>query len=162
MAYKQIDDLIIENAKIIFRNFSGKQTEYNRAGNRNFCVILEDPEIAQQLAKDKWNVKILAGREEGEEARYYLPVQASYDNYPPKIVLVTQRNKTILDEESLSTLDFAEINNVDIIIRPYSWEANGRTGIKAYVKSMWVTIEEDYFEAKYAMEEAPVDEEIPF
>ena len=142
------NNIVIENAQLVFRNFSGKEGQFNTKGNRNFCVLIDD-EAAQEMETDGWNIRRLKPKDENEKPQPYLPVAVSYGNIPPKIVLVTQKGKTQLDEESVNVLDWAEISSVDLIIRPYNWEVRGAKGVKGYVKSMYVTIQEDEFESKY-------------
>lgn len=141
-------NIVIEDARIGFRNFSGEAGKFNPAGRRNFCVFL-DHEMGEVLEKDGWNVRWLKPKDEDESETPYLQVAVSYDNIPPKIVLVTGRGKTLLDESTVNILDWAEIANVDLIIRPYNWSVSGNSGVKAYVKSMYVTLVEDEFESKY-------------
>lgn len=147
------NNVIMEGVRIIFRNFRGEEGPYNKKGERNFAVLL-DEKVAADMAEDGWNVKILEPREdaeEGEERQPFLPVALRYDVFPPRVVLVTSNNRTVLDEAAVQQLDNVDILNVDIIVRPYSWSgADGKSGIKAYVKTMYVTIEEDPLDKKYA------------
>jgi hypothetical protein len=141
-------NISIENARIVYRNFSGEAGKFNPAGRRNFCVILEQ-DIAKKLAEDGWNIKYLKPKDEGDVPTPYLQVSVSYDNIEPKIILVSGRGKTKLNSETVGILDWAEIDTVDLLIRPYNWTVSGKGGVKAYVKSMYVTIVEDEFERKY-------------
>lgn len=143
------DNLRLENVRMIFRNFSGKESKFNRAGDRNFCVVIDRGEQAQALLDAGWNVHIRPPRDEDEEPLRYIPVAVRFGNIPPRIFLVTRRNKVALNEETVGTLDHAEIRSVDLTLRPYHWDVNGRTGIKAYLRTMYVTVEEDEFADKY-------------
>lgn len=144
--------VLMEGVRLIFRNFTGKEGQYNREGDRNFGVILPDG-VAAAMAADGWNIKYLQPREEEDEENpvAWLPVKIGYGKgRPPKIMLVTERGRTALDESTVDTLDWADITNVDLIVRPYNYDVGGRTGISAYVQSMYVTIEEDALERKYS------------
>lgn len=141
---------LVENAQLVFLNFSGKEGQYNREGDRNFSVFLDD-EMARVMLKDGWNVKELPGRDEDEPDRPYIQIAVSYKSRPPKIVLRTSTGNTNLNEESVGILDWADMRTVDLIARAYEWDVNGKQGIKAYLQSMFVTIEEDALERKYAL-----------
>lgn len=140
--------LSIEDAKIIFRNFEGREDKFNRAGNRNFAVLIEDKETALEIINDDWNLKVLKPRTPDDPIVYYLPVTVNMEGNV-SIKLVTNKNINTLDAESVSTLDYIEIASADLIIRPYDWEVNGKTGRKAYLKTAYITMMEDEFADKY-------------
>lgn len=153
-------NIVMENARLIFRNFEGREEKYNRKGDRNFGLIIEDPEVAQQLAEDGWNIKELTPKNNDDyddtpEVIYWLPVTVRFDNVPPKVMLVTRSKKTRLNEDNINTVDYANIAKVDLTVTPYDWEVNGKTGTKAYLQTAYITINEDEFADKYAdLEEA--------
>lgn len=157
-------NLEIENARIIFRNFKGEAGQYNAKGDRNFCVIL-DKDTAEALCADGWNVKPLRSREEDEEPEYYMQVKVNFNGRPPKVVKVKRGKCIELDEDSVANLDDADIETCDLIINPYEWNVNGKSGIKAYLKAGYFTVAEDRFESKYYSPSDPMDEldeEVPF
>lgn len=162
-----MDNAVLEDVRILFRNFSGKEGQFNRAGQRNFNVLLP-PEIAEKMLKDGWNVKELKPRDAEDELEYRIEVAVNYGGRPPRLVMVTSRGKTNLDEESVDLLDWADITHADVILRPYQWEVNGKTGVKAYLQTGFFTIREDELERKYAevpdsaMSAMTVEEEPPW
>lgn len=148
-----VKDIILSDARIIFRNLSGKPDKFNaQGGARKFGVVLP-PELADQLVKEGWNVKYLKPREEGEEPTPWLDVKVNYANRPPKIYLITNKSKRLLNENTVGEIDYAEIKTVDVVINPSHWTMGGKEGIAAYVKEMYVTIQESYFSDKYSFEE---------
>lgn len=152
------NNVVMEGVISIFRNFAGKESDFNREGDRNFCVLL-DEENAKIMAEDGWNVKWLKPREDADEGpepeQAYIQIKLKYDKgRPPKVVLITSRGKTNLGEDEVEMLDWADIKNIDLIMRPYHWNVNTKTGISAYLQSLYVTIDEDELERKYADMEA--------
>lgn len=147
--------LMIENAQIIFRNFTGKEGMYNAEGDRNFCILLES-DLAEQLSQAGWNVKTLRPREEDDEPQPYIQASVKYRGRtgntvrPPSLTMITSKGRTALSEDECEILDWVDIANVDLIVRPFQWAVNGKTGIKAYLKSIYVTILEDELQLKYA------------
>ncbi len=141
-------NLIIENAHILFRNFSGEASKYNRKGDRNFCVIL-DPEQASEMKNDGWTIRYLKPRDPDDIPQPYMQVKVNFDNIPPQVILVTRKNKKSLDEENVEMLDWAELARVDLIIRPYNWTMEGKSGVKGYLKTGYFTIVEDDFADRY-------------
>jgi hypothetical protein len=163
---KDIENLTIKDAEVIFKNFSGRRKEsngkvVNEEGNRNFCVILPDG-VAEKLQDDGWNVRILRPRDEGEEARYYLSVAVNY-NYriPPEIHMLSGHKDTLLDEDDVDTLDYAEIKKIGLTIRPRIWGDNNEK-IKAYLKSMVVELETDELMDAYRDRLEDRDDDLPF
>ena len=147
--------LQIDEARIIFRNFSGRGSKYNREGDRNFAVVIPDQEIADALTNEGWNVRIKPPREEGDLPFMYLPVKVKFNDRGPHIYLKTGGTVNKLDEETINILDDVDILNVDLDIRPYDWEVNDKTGRTAYLQSISVTQEVDRFHERYAEEEFP-------
>lgn len=162
MADKRVEGILtIENARLIFKNFAGEERQYNPAGNRNFAVIIDDYDRAKALAEDGWPVKWLRPREEGDTETAFIRAKVSYANRPPKIVTVTSRGKTQLEEDMVGMLDWAEIKSADVALSPYNWtNARGEHGVSAYLRTLYVVLEEDEFESKYP---DPVQsDELPF
>lgn len=141
-------NLTLEDVTIAFRNFEGKEDVYNRAGDRNFSILLDEDRAAQML-KDGWNVKRLKPREDEAEGQPYITVAVSYKNRPPKIGMVTSKNITYLGEAEVEMLDWVDIEQADVTLNPYEWVVNGKTGVKAYLATLFVKIYEDYLQLKW-------------
>ena len=145
-----VNNINIEGANIIWKNFSGERDKFN-PGKRGFSVVIDDAVMAKELKQEGWNVKERPLQEgaDASEQEWTLPVKLHMNRYT-QIWLIVGNHKTLLDEDTVAQLDVVDFVDCDLSIRPYEWEMSGRTGITAYVDSMYVTIRENKFAEKYA------------
>ena len=142
----------IDDARITHRNFSGVGTQFNREGDRNFSLIIDDEEIANALVEAGWNVRIKPPREEGDSPFMYLPIKIKVNERGPNFYLSSGRAMVKLDIDGIGCLDNVDIASVSLDVRPYDWELpSGKTGRSAYLQSIRVTQRiNDRFADEYA------------
>lgn len=148
-------NLQVDDARIIYRNFRGEASQFNREGDRNFSLVIPDEETANLLIEDGWNVKIKPPIEEGEEPFMRLPIKVKFNGRGPRIYLITGNSHNIITEDMIEMLDAIDIQSVNLDIRPYNWEVGGKAGKTAYLSAMEIVQNIDRFAARYAEEESP-------
>lgn len=139
------DILQIDDARIIYRNFEGRGDKYNREGDRNFAIVITNQELIDKLVADGWNIKIKPPRDEYDEPFVYLPVKVKFNGGGPLVYLKTGGSMNKLDESTVGLLDNVDIVSVDLDVRPYDWEVNGKKGRTAYLQGIKVTQKIDRF-----------------
>lgn len=130
----------MDHAKLLFPNFEGRGDKFNREGERNFTVIIPTQEMADELVANGWNVRVRQ-REDDEEAMYSMKVKVKFNGRGPHVYIENPNpdgDPIQLDEEDVKCLDKIDIIDVDMDIRPYDWETNGKTGRTAYLKNILV------------------------
>ena len=152
--------LQIDDARIIYRNFAGAASKFNREGDRNFSIVIPDQEMADALVNEGWNVKIKAPREDGDVPFMTLPVKVKFNDRGPNVYLQTGNRMNRLDEDSIACLDQIDIVSVDLDVRPYDWvlyegTKDEKRGRSAYLQSIKVVQDVDRFASRFAEEEYP-------
>ena len=146
------DILEIEDARIIYRNFEGVASKFNREGDRNFAVIIPNDEIKDQLIEAGWTVKIKPPRDEDDTPFMFMPVKIKFNNRGPAAYLRSGDTVTRLNEDTIGMLDEIDIQSVDMDLRPYDWEVNDKTGRTAYLQAINVIQNIDRFGDMYSQE----------
>ncbi len=157
----KIPPLTIEHATLIYKNFSGAAKRFNAKGLRNFHIVL-DTDTAKMLENDGWNIKWDDPVEEGDSPRPHIKVAVAFENFPPRIILISGKGgskRSVLNADSVDILDWAEIDNVDVVLTGSRWEVQGKHGIKAWLRKAFVTLSPDDLESKYAVAESLVSED---
>ena len=162
----RVEKLELENAKIMggkFKNFSGRANDYNKEGSRFIHVVIPSDKV-DELVEKGWTIKTLPPREEGDEPVYFLKVNIRFVadggvNDPKIYKGISPDNMHKVKADTVGDLDRDELENVDIVIRPYHWSRSTGEGISAYLEEMYVTIKGSRFSAKYSVKDDEEDEE---
>ena len=146
----------IEDTRFIFAtNFAG-DPERDTFGStaRKANVIINDTRQVDELIEMGVNVrqtKPRPGFEEEFTPEYFVAIKVNYDtDWPPKIFLVSgDAEPVLLDEDSIGILDKCYVNNVNVVLNPYTNNRIGTTSL--YVRTMYVeqSVEDDPFAARY-------------
>lgn len=148
--------LEINDARIIWKNFSGRGDRFNREGDRNFSLVIPTQEDCDALRNDTnkfgdgWNVKIKPPREEGDTPFMHMPVKVKFNGRGPNVYLDRgpKREPLQLTEDTIACLDEMDILSVDLDIRPYDDKLpNDNTFRTAYLSAMKVYQRLDRFAA---------------
>lgn len=168
---RELPLLNIEDAEFVYRtNFAGeKKGPYDEEGERYFNVKVP-VDIANALADDGWNVKWTkpgANHPNPEEhvSEPYVVVAIGYKFRAPQVVLIRKgsdgkENPTFITERTIGTLDNAEFEKVDVVIRARRWEGAAGSGYKAWLAEFYGHVNMSDIGAKYAhLLEAPAARE---
>lgn len=131
--------LDIKDARIVNKNFAGIEKQYNPAGTRTFCVILDNPEEAQKLSDQGWNIRILKPTDEFPDGGYMLPVEARFGDYPPVIWVRKGDGVPVqLEEAAVGELDRMWITKASMRVSGSEWTPGK---IKAYLRELYADLE---------------------
>ena len=144
--------LEFNDCRIIFRNFSGVGSKFNREGDKNFAIVIPDTDCADMLANAGWNVKMKPALDEGDMPRMNLPVKVKFNDHGPNVYLQTGATRIKLTEENVGMLDKLDVERIDCDIRPYDWEVNGNKGRSAYLDAMLFVQRCDRFAADMSVQ----------
>lgn len=154
--------LQIDDARIVWRNFAGVGSKFNREGDRNFGLVIPDQEMANELIREGWNIKVKPPRDPDETPLLVLPVKVKFNDRGPNVYLNAGSRDLKLDEESVAMLDNINIAKIDLDIRPYDWEVNGKSGRTAYLQAMHVVQNVDRFADRFHRDYEEDDSSTPW
>lgn len=142
--------IIIEGAKLCIKNFSGKSDRFTSEGKRSFGVILPDMETASEYEEAGIPVKYFKPRHEEDSPLPWIKVKVNMNREnPPKIFIDRGGDRKILTEDTISSLDYADIDYAHMELSIYDWEMGGKSGKTLYLSNIICFLNEEDFLSKY-------------
>ena len=161
-------EYIIDNAYLQWFNLAGRENPNNRKGKRNLVWRIPDPEWAEELAADGYNVKHYSVRDGYDGDEYdYLQIQLTYrdkdgvpfaEKYPglvPHVYLVDEDDYyTLIDEDGVGEFDDKTILYALLEFRRYDWDYNRKKGTTACIKNLYLKVKKDPIVGRFKPKEA--------
>lgn len=148
----ELKDLAPDEIKWAFSHIDGREDTFNEKGQRDIIVIVSR-EAADELATLGWTIKAYERQnaDEGDEPEYTFRVRISYKFEAPRIYLIKGRKKIFVDNpDMLNSVRRDNTRKISLIATPSRWTQPGRSGVSAYIKEMYIEVEESRLEAMYA------------
>lgn len=175
-------DLVLDadrvDFEILFPNLEGHKDQFNNKGERSFRLKFNDPDFAKELADDGWNIRIYTPKNEEYQPYHFMTVKTKFRDdsenvyQDPEIHMVNSKNDILCGAQNMHDIDMAfrnrKVERVDLVINPYHWVHPGMSngeGITAYIREMWVEIQESPFASRYSNRNATSacdNEAVPF
>jgi hypothetical protein len=154
---RELPLLTIEDLEFIYNtNFAGEhRPPYDKEGERYFNAKI-NPEIAEQLDRDGWNVKwSKPGQNHPNPDEFvpepYIVVSIGFKFRPPTILLIRNDRPTVITEKTCGILDSTEFEKVDVTIRARYWQnEQGGSGYKAWLAEFYGHVRMTELGEKYA------------
>lgn len=118
----------LKDCKVLFPNFKGRPTRYNPEGALNFNVKIDDPAIAQELANDGFNVRLLNKLNDSDPDTWALKINLKYGlskdgrKTGPQIKEVFEDRSAELNDTNVHSLDDMTIQRAIVEFRPFVYD----------------------------------------
>ena len=149
--------ITIRGGHLKYRNFRGLSNDYNKEGDRNTRIVIDEKLAQDLIAAGVDGVKINPPREEGDApecllrllVRYYYEEDGTPSSSNPNVWLVTKNGRKRLLEKQVGNVDTADIDHVDAVFRIASWKYGQKRGLHCKLVSLFCTLIEDPLEEEY-------------
>ena len=164
MIVKKVEDDVysfedFKEEDLDWKNFSAEKRGKFDPAHPNFDIYIPE-ELANELRECGVNVKLTEPREPGDPAKYRVNVKINMNYYiAPEVYIRRDRGeKEYLTADTLYILDQKVITYGELLVKLNRYDGN----TTLYANVLGVKVRENPFDAKWAEQEFPEDDDLPF
>ena len=147
---------IVQNTTLVYKNFSGAPTKYNREGGRPTFAIVLDPQQADKFREKGFNIKPF--RPQDEEELYSLEIKVNWNSrFPPNINVIELVQGQVKGKPkpknriTSGVLDTFQIKKADVLFNGHEYDPVDHPGkCTAYLSTAYIHVELNELDAIYS------------